>query len=259
MSGTLTQSQLQALRTLKASFSVLADEFEGIKDTMDADFALQLSLIIGDDESESEGDVVGVSLTQEQIENLRTLRDQYNDLLTLIGESTDTASAATIFGKLAAVIGALADMQGELPDVTLSSIADDIDETRNDILDKFDDLDDVIGSPATGQASTLFGALADIGAGVPMLTIPDSTASQELAPNVVYVFASRTSALTLTLGNAITGVVNEYHFFIECGATAPTVTFPTGITWNGGSAPTIAADKTYEVSIMNNIAAYFEV
>lgn len=96
-------------------------------------------------------------------------------------------------------------------------------------------------------------------AGIPTLTIPDSTAAQELAPNVLYIFATRTSTLTLTLGTPIVGIANEYHFFIVCGSTAPTVNFPAGITWNGGSAPTIAADKTYEVSILNNVAAYFEV
>ena len=96
-------------------------------------------------------------------------------------------------------------------------------------------------------------------AGIPTLTIPDSTASQELVPNVLYIFSTRTSTLTLTLGTPIVGIANEYHFFIVCGSTAPTVNFPTGITWNGGIAPTIAADKTCEVSILNNVAAYFDV
>lgn len=96
-------------------------------------------------------------------------------------------------------------------------------------------------------------------AGIPTLTIPDSTAAQELMPNVLYIFETRTSTLTLTLGTPIVGIANEYHFFIVCGSTAPTVNFPSGISWNGGSAPTIAANKTYEVSILNNVAAYFEV
>lgn len=102
-------------------------------------------------------------------------------------------------------------------------------------------------------------AIIAANAGIPTMTIPDSTAAQELAPNVLYIFATRTSTLTLTLGTPIVGIANEYHFFIICGATAPTVNFPAGISWNGGSAPTIAADKTYEISILNNVAAYFEV
>lgn len=97
-------------------------------------------------------------------------------------------------------------------------------------------------------------------AGTPTMTIPNTTASQELAPNTLYIFASRSAALTLTLGTPIVGVANEYHLFLVTdSATAPTITWPAGISWNGGSAPTIATSKTYEVSILNNVAAYFEV
>ena len=95
--------------------------------------------------------------------------------------------------------------------------------------------------------------------GIPTLTIPDSTAEQALAPNVLYFFETRTSTLTLTLDTPIVGIANEYHFFIVCGTTAPTINFPSGIKWNGENAPEIAADKTYEISILNNVAAYFEV
>ena len=95
--------------------------------------------------------------------------------------------------------------------------------------------------------------------GIPTLTIPDSTAIQELAPNVLYIFETRTSTLTLELGAPIVGIANEYHFFVVCGSTAPTINFPTGIAWNGGNAPKIEAEKTYEISILNNIAAFFEV
>ena len=94
---------------------------------------------------------------------------------------------------------------------------------------------------------------------IPTLTIPDTTAEQELAPNVLYIFSTRTSTLTLTLGTPIEGIANEYHFFVVCGSTAPTIKFPSGIAWNGENAPEIAANKAYEVSILNNIAAYFEV
>lgn len=113
-------------------------------------------------------------------------------------------------------------------------------------------------SNATANKNAILQAIAD-NAGVPMLTIPNTTASQELAPNTCYIFDNRSSALTLTLGTPIVGIVNEYHFFIVTDTTAPTITFPTGISWNGGSAPTISASKTYEVSILNNVAAYFEI
>ena len=110
---------------------------------------------------------------------------------------------------------------------------------------------------STSQAAII--AAVQANAGIPTETIPSTTSSQELAPNTLYVFAERSTNLTLTLGTPITGIANEYHCFIIVGSTAPTITWPTGISWNGGDAPTIAADKTYEISILNNVAAFFEI
>jgi len=54
-------------------------------------------------------------------------------------------------------------------------------------------------------------------------------------------------------------IVNHYYFTFETGATAPTITWPTGIVWMGGEAPEIAENSHYEISILNGIAAYMEV
>lgn len=61
--------------------------------------------------------------------------------------------------------------------------------------------------------------------GVPTLSIPDSTSSQELAPNTLYIFQNRESDLTITLGNPIIGKESEYHCIIV-GAGEPTITWP---------------------------------
>lgn len=106
---------------------------------------------------------------------------------------------------------------------------------------------------------SLWGAWEEHKYEVHVIEVANTVASQELAPNTLYKFASRTSALTLTLGTPVSDIANEYHLFLVVGSTAPTITWPTGISWNGGSAPTIAADKTYEVSILNNIAAFMEI
>lgn len=91
------------------------------------------------------------------------------------------------------------------------------------------------------------------------LNVASSVSAQALSPNVLYTFLERTTNLTLTLTAGLLTEANEYHFFLIIGSTAPTITWPTGISWNGGSAPTIAADKTYEVSILNNVAAFIEI
>jgi hypothetical protein len=100
---------------------------------------------------------------------------------------------------------------------------------------------------------------------LPVIIVPNAdqddtpVTSQILAPNTLYVFTDRTNDLTLTLGEPLVGKVSEYHCFIVAGETAPTVHYPDGITWNGGNAPTIAANKIYEISILGNVAAFFEV
>lgn len=181
-----------------------------------------------------------------------------------VGTGSDTAAeTGTLFAVVKWVKDKVKDIYNAITDSTngLASIKTSAaGASSNSYLANVNTLNIIgsIGTPGQGQPSDLFAAIA-ANAGIPTLTIPDSTASQELAPNALYIFATRTSTLTLTLGTPIVGIANEYHFFVVCGSTAPTIIFPAGISWNGGSAPTIAASKTYEVSILNNVAAYFEV
>ena len=232
---------------------------------------------------------------------LTAVQSDIDALEVLVGSTSDTSTDTTIFGKLAAVLAAIAGISGfatptdvanaqiaiigAMPSV--SGLATETNATNNKqaILDAIAALsiptdyakettaqqaaaDAAAAKMAAQNAETTAQATANkneiiaqikANAGIPTLTIPDSTAEQVLAPNVLYVFETRTSTLTLTLGTPIVGIANEYHFFIVCGSTAPTINFPSGIAWNGENAPEIAADKTYEVSILNNIAAFFEV
>ena len=91
--------------------------------------------------------------------------------------------------------------------------------------------------------------------------VDDTVAHHALQANQLTIFTSRTSALTLTLAAGATHTAfilpKEYHFFVVTGATAPTVTFPAGITWAGG-APTLAANTTYEFSIQEGVAIGIE-
>ena len=54
-------------------------------------------------------------------------------------------------------------------------------------------------------------------------------------------------------------IMNHYFWTFETGSTAPTITWPTGLTWPGGSAPAILPNKHYEISVLNNIVAWMEV
>lgn len=72
-----------------------------------------------------------------------------------------------------------------------------------------------------------------------------------LTPNVFHVWGT-VSSLTLTLGTGESGVMNEYMFQFSSGSTATTLSLPSSVKWITDS--TISANKTYQVSILNNLA-----
>ena len=78
-------------------------------------------------------------------------------------------------------------------------------------------------------------------------------------PDVAYNLGEISGAVTFALANAVSGQLNHYFWMFSTGWTAPTVTFPNGITWAEGSAPTIVANKHYEISILGGVAMYLEV
>lgn len=94
---------------------------------------------------------------------------------------------------------------------------------------------------------------------VPRIEVGNEILLQVLEPNTLYIFTARTNNLTLTLGTPVEGKASEYHLLILTGESAPSVTWPDGISWNGGDGPTISEEKTYEVSIMENIALFIEL
>ena len=78
-------------------------------------------------------------------------------------------------------------------------------------------------------------------------------------PDVVYHLGELSGTITFALASAVTGNINHYFWTFSTGDTAPTVTFPNDITWAAGSAPTISANKKYEISVLNGVAYYSEV
>lgn len=86
-----------------------------------------------------------------------------------------------------------------------------------------------------------------------------SNPSGGFLPDVAYSLGTLTGTVTFALAAAVTGNVNHYFWMFDTGSTAPTITWPSGITWADGSAPTVAASKHYEISVLNGIAYYSEV
>lgn len=79
-------------------------------------------------------------------------------------------------------------------------------------------------------------------------------------PNVFYNLGELTGSVTFALATPDDAtIVNHYYWTFETGSTAPTITWPNGITWLGGSAPEIGASKHYEISVLNGIGTFMEV
>lgn len=96
--------------------------------------------------------------------------------------------------------------------------------------------------------------LPDISNKADKVTVVDHGTSDttfELTPNVFHKWGE-VSSLSLTLGAETTGVLNEYMFQFTSGATATVLTLPETVKYIGDS--TIEAGKTYQVSIINNLA-----
>ena len=94
-----------------------------------------------------------------------------------------------------------------------------------------------------------------------IVTETEGNSSYSIAANRLTRLGTLASNVTLSLNTASeeAGVVNVYDIIFATPATnAPSITWPEGITWVGGSAPAIAGGKTYEVSIMDNLATYGE-
>ena len=93
-----------------------------------------------------------------------------------------------------------------------------------------------------------------------IVTETEGSASYVISPNVLTKLNTLASSVTLSLDTSKeeSGVTNVYDIIFITPAAAPSITWPEGISWVGGSAPTIAGGKTYEVSIMDNLATYGE-
>lgn len=93
-----------------------------------------------------------------------------------------------------------------------------------------------------------------------IVTETEGSASYAISPNVLTKLGTLASSVTLSLDTSKeeAGVSNVYDIIFSTPTAAPSITWPEGISWIGGSAPAIAGGKTYEVSIMDNLATYGE-
>lgn len=81
-----------------------------------------------------------------------------------------------------------------------------------------------------------------------------------MLPNVFYDLGTLSGNTTFAFATASDNTIeNEWMFEFTTPSTAPTITWPNAITgWSGGTAPTISASKTYQVSVLNGLGVIAE-
>lgn len=80
-------------------------------------------------------------------------------------------------------------------------------------------------------------------------------------PNILYDLGTITGTVTFTMASPTDAtIINHYYWTFETSSTAPTITWPSGVTsWFGGSAPTVSASKHYEISVLDGVGCFMEV
>ena len=77
----------------------------------------------------------------------------------------------------------------------------------------------------------------------------------EIQPNILHVWGE-VAELNITLADGEDGTINEYMVQFTSGSTATILTLPDSIVWM--TAPSIQANKTYQLSIINNLGVIGE-
>lgn len=121
-----------------------------------------------------------------------------------------------------------------------------------------EDIPDVTGFITSSQADEKYQPKGNYVTTTELSKKADKTATEnvaedtkELQPNKYYIFGE-VARLTITLAAGEENVLAEYMFEFTSGTTPTILSLPEDIKWIGES--TIEASKTYQVSIVNNIA-----
>ena len=208
------------------------------------------------------------SITKEKIESsvLAGKQDTISDLNTIRTNAEKGATALQSYTETDPIYTA------DKPNLALKSEIPDISglATKTEVASKQDTISDLetIRTNANKGATALQSEsdpvyMADkpsIALKTAIVTETEGNASYAISPNVLTKLGTLASSVTLSLdiSKEESGVTNIYDIIFTTPTNAPSITWPEGISWIGGSAPTIAGGKTYEVSIMNNLAIYGE-
>ena len=75
-----------------------------------------------------------------------------------------------------------------------------------------------------------------------------------LDPNIYYKFSGALSSVQISLNAGDADILNQYIFEFTTAAGGCTLMVPSDIKWKDNQVPIISANKTYQISIVNNCA-----
>lgn len=135
----------------------------------------------------------------------------------------------------------------------------DLANGKQDKLTSGTNIKTINGTSILGSGDiTISGGSSSSGSGVyTEVNHGTSDTTFTLTPNTFHVW-DEVASLTLTLGDETAGVANEFLFQFTSGATATSLTLPDDIKWANDSAPTIAENMIYQVSILKGLASVLE-
>lgn len=119
----------------------------------------------------------------------------------------------------------------------------------NDLNERINAINENVSSGGDGSSSGS-GAYSEVNHGT-------SDTTFTITPNTFHVW-DEVASLTLTLGDETAGVANEFLFQFTSGSTATTLTLPDNIKWANDSAPTIAENMIYQISVLKGMATVLE-
>lgn len=185
---------------------------------------------------------------QESVSKLRT------DLDTLV--NGDTTTSIKTFNEVIAFLDGLEDTE-ELASI-IASIERQIAAKQETLVSgtniKTINGESILGSGDIvingGSSSGGSGAYAEVSHGT-------SDTTFTLTPNTFHVW-DEVASLDLSFGEETSGVANEFLFQFTSGATATTLTLPSDIKWANDTAPTIAENMIYQISVLKGLASVLE-
>lgn len=189
------------------------------------------------------------------------------------GTKADTAVQPSDLATVA-TSGSYSDLLNKptIPAAQVQSDWNEADNTKVDYIKNKPTIPDVSGKAdkvvgaTSGDVATIdnTGNLTDSGLSVFdfFVMVEDaSTPPASMSPNTVYKYGTLSGNTTFPPLATPTkpDIANVYCWTFATPSTAPTITWPVAITaWAGGSAPTINASKSYEVSVMDGLATIIE-